>query len=142
MSFGWNSCVRDYANLQTELPKEQEKSASHSARQNQPARLFHVPSNGAPVCDRLYAPLDPTPMAKRLSTLSVFRVDCGIGRLRIDRVNFDLVVKRLPSDAETFGGFQFVSARFFENFFDGIALHRFHEGEIFRFSLADYRCDG
>lgn len=73
----------------------------------------------------------------RTATLQSFGQALGF-----DSVNFNLVVKRLASDAEAFGGFQLVAASFLEDFFDGIALHRFHEREIFDFVLTHHGGDG
>src|SRR3954471_10161125 len=44
-------------------------------------------------------------------------------QLRLDAVRLDLVVERLSSDAEALGGFELVTAGFFQHLNNGIALH-------------------
>src|SRR5208337_4445654 len=46
-----------------------------------------------------------------------------------DAVGLDLVVKRLPADAETFGGLQLVPAGFLEHLDNGVALDALQQRE-------------
>src|SRR5260221_10662233 len=48
---------------------------------------------------------------------------------RLNAVGLDLVVERLASDAEAFGGFEFVAAGFLEHLDDGVAFHSFEQSE-------------
>ena len=73
----------DEAEVLRQLPAGIRLTAAATIFKRALTRIFHAPSDGAPVCNRLYAPLDPKPVTNRRSTLSAFRAGYKICALRV-----------------------------------------------------------